>query len=158
MTSQMQQSNFQSEQDAAQLQRASVLLRVGGWIEIVYGLMTFVTALLLAVMGDAIPAFMKTQDLMTAMEMLEEMPSFLIALAVIDMVIGALVIWFGITAVRHHRDDEKITFMFVVGIVLLVFGIFGLIGGLNITSVLGLVGAVCYFLGALFKRKHYLVM
>lgn len=141
-----------------ELDRASILLRIGGWIEIVFGALTILTSFFIIFMRDSMPAFLRTQDLETATEMLGEMSGVMTALAVVDIVVGLLIIWFGITAIRHHRDDQKVTFLYVVGIVLVVLAVIGLAGGIGITSLVGLIGAICYFLGARYKRNHYSVM
>ncbi len=143
--------------DSEDLKRASLFLRIGGIGKILIAVYGLISALVLIFLPHNIPGIFMTEDLSEGMRMIEDMQlGFLLTgLAIVSLIFSILTLWFGIVAVRHHRDERKIGFLFTVGILFLIQSVYGVISAFAISSVINLLVSAAYFNGARLKRKHY---
>lgn len=134
---------------------ASILLRIGGWINIFSGAMSLLGILLLA-FGSSIFYSLFANEIAGEAALAAGITTFvLVVLGIFLAINGGVSLWFGITAVKHHADNQKIQFLFVAGIIQAVFAVLGIIGTRSLTGILGIAAAGTYLAGAIMKKQLY---
>ena len=134
---------------------ASILLRIGGWMNIVSGVLS-ILGIILLVFASSVFFNMFAEEIANEAAMAAGITTFLLVIIGLFLAIGGAVnLWFGISAVKHHADNQKVQFLFVAGIIQAVFAVLGIIGTRSFTGFFGIVAAGTYLAGAIMERQVY---